>query len=129
MYGKLDFLGFDHETGKFIFALKANAGKLTCVIFNSLIMRSICWPSLENEAGEDHDMMKNISRENDDFRLENIYSREAPYASRRAPEALWRPRELILMTFWHVKVGACLAENVVEFMLGWCFRWISACME
>ena len=41
-------------------------------------MSSICWLDLENEAGEGPDMMKNISRENDDFQVENIYSREAP---------------------------------------------------
>ena len=59
-----DFLGFDYETGKFIFALGANAGKLTYVTCTSLSMGSICWPSLENEGREDLGMMKNISHDN-----------------------------------------------------------------
>ena len=69
-----DSFWFVFETGKFIFALGANAGKLTCVTCTSLSMGSICWPSLENEGREDRGMMKNISRENIDFGVEIILS-------------------------------------------------------
>ena len=74
--------GFVFEVGKFIFFVGAMPGKIYVKDFGSLNMSSICWPSLENEAGEDPDMMKNISFENDDFRRENISCQEVPYAFR-----------------------------------------------
>ena len=66
-----DFFGFDFETGKFIFAIWAIPGKIYVKDLFSLSMSSICWLDLENEEREDPDMIKNISRENDDFRLGN----------------------------------------------------------
>ena len=82
------------ETGKFIFALGAIPSKIYVKDFGRLSMSSICLPSLENEGGEDPDTMKNISRENDDFRLGNVSSQDVPYAFRITQGALWRPREL-----------------------------------
>ena len=77
----------------------------------------ICWPILENEDREAPDMMKIISRENDDFRFENISSQGVPHAFRITPGALWRPHEMFSMTFCHLKVGPFLVGNVAEIML------------
>ena len=45
-------------------------------------------PSLENERRVAPDMMENISRENDDFRPENISSQDVPYAFRSTQSRL-----------------------------------------
>ena len=111
-----DFFWLVLETGKFIFGLGAIPGKIYVKEFGSLSMSSICWPSLENEAGEDRDIMKNISRENDDFRLENVSSQDVSYAFRITQGALWRPHGMFWSTFGHLKVGTFLAENVAENM-------------
>ena len=50
--------------------------------------------SFENEWREAPDIMRKISRENDDFRLENISSDDVPYAFRIIQGALWRPHEM-----------------------------------
>ena len=94
-----DFFRLVLETGKFILALGAIPGKIYVKDFGFLSMSSICWPSLENEAREDPDMMKNISRENDDFGVGNISLQDVPYAFRITQEALWRPRGMFQMTF------------------------------
>ena len=117
MYGKWFFISLVFEICKFIFALGENAGKLTCVNFGFLSMSSICWLSLENEATVYPDMMKNISRENDEFRLENISSQDVPYAFRITQGAFWRPQEMFQMTFWHLKVGTFVAGNFLEIMM------------
>ena len=95
MASGVDF-GFVFESCKFISAPKAIPGKIYVKDFGFLRMRSICWPSLENEAGEDPDMMKNISSESDDVQFENISSQEVPYAFRCTQVAFWRPQRVVL---------------------------------
>ena len=49
---------------------------------------------LENEGCEVPLVMEIISRENDDFRFENVSSQDVPYAFRITQGAFWRPQEM-----------------------------------
>ena len=85
--------------------------------FVFLNMSSICWPNFENEAEEDLDMMKNISPENDDFRLENISSHEVPYAFRCIQGAFWRPQrdvpdDILTSESWYISGRKCCRAHV-----------------
>ena len=51
-------------------------------------------PSFENKTEEAPGMMRNIPRENDDFRIGNVSSQDVPYAFRITQGALWRPHEM-----------------------------------
>ena len=78
---------------------------------------------LENELREAPVMMEKISAENDDFRPENIFAQDVPYAFRITQGAFWKPGEVFWMTFRHLKVDTFLARNVrnlvvVMFMVG-----------